>query len=89
LPARASFSKASPTNGLGPWTSYRTETEELIDLGERVLVFVLDYATTEPGAPEIKFIGATIWSVRDGRVDRVDFYAGGRVEAMAAAGLSE
>jgi hypothetical protein len=74
---------------LGPWTSYRTETEELIDLGERVLVFVRDYARTEPGAPEVTFLGATIWSVRDRRVDRVDFYAGGRDEALAAAGLSE
>lgn len=75
---------------LAPWATYRTEIEELRDLGdERVLVLVRDYATSEPGAPEVDFLGATVWSVRDGRVDRVDFYAGGRAEWLASLGLPE
>jgi SnoaL-like domain len=74
---------------LAPWTSYRTEIEELIDLGERVVVVVRDYARSEPDAPEVDFMGATIWTVRDGRVGRVDFYAGGRAEGLASVGLAE
>ncbi len=74
---------------LAPWTSYRTEIEELIDLGERVVVVVRDYARTEPDAPEVDLMGATIWTVHDGRVDRVDFYAGGRAEGLTSVGLTE
>ena len=72
---------------LAPWTSYRTEIEELIDLGERVVVVVRDYAKSETDGPEVDFMGATIWTTRDGRVARVDFYAGGRAEGLASAGL--
>jgi SnoaL-like domain len=74
---------------LGPWTTYRTEIEELIDLGERIVVVIRDYARSEAGAPEVDIRGATIWTVRDGRVHCVDFYAGGRAEALASAGLAE
>jgi hypothetical protein len=73
---------------LAPWASYRTEIERLIDLGERVVTVVRDYARRQPGAPEVDFLGATIWTVRDGRVVRVDFYAGGRAEALASVGLA-
>jgi hypothetical protein len=74
---------------LAPWTSYRTEIEKLIDLGERVVVVVRDYARREPNAPEVDFMGATIWTVCDGRVGQVDFYAGGRAEGLASVGLAE
>jgi hypothetical protein len=52
---------------LAPWASYRTGIDELIDLGERVAVIVHDYARNETGAPELDFLGATIWTVRGGR----------------------
>ena len=58
---------------LGPWMTYRTVTEELVDLGECVVAIFRDYARSEPDAPEVDIRGATIWTVRDGRVDRVDF----------------
>ena len=74
---------------LGPWTTYRTEIEELIDLGERVVAIIRDYARSEPDAPEVDIRGATIWTVHDGRVHRVDFYAGGRAEALASVGLAQ
>ena len=74
---------------LGPWTSYRTEIEELIDLGERVVTIFRDYAKSEPDASEVDIRGATIWTIREGRVARVDFYAGGRDEALASVGLAE
>jgi ketosteroid isomerase-like protein len=30
-----------------------------------------------------------VWTVRDGRIVRAEFYAGGRDEALAAIGLAE
>jgi ketosteroid isomerase-like protein len=74
---------------LAPWGSYRTEIEEMIDLGDRVVAVLCDYARREQDSPEVALKGATVWTVRDGRVVRAEFYAGGRAEAMAAIGLSE
>jgi hypothetical protein len=73
---------------LTPWTSYRSEIEDVIDLEERVVVIVRDYARSESDTPEVDFMGATIWTVGDDRVSRVDFYAGGRGEGLASVGLT-
>jgi ketosteroid isomerase-like protein len=74
---------------LAPWASYRTEIEEMIDLGDRVVAVLCEYARREQDSPEVALKGAAVWTVRDGRVVRAEFYAGGRAEAMAAIGLSE
>jgi ketosteroid isomerase-like protein len=74
---------------LSPWATYRTEVEEVIDLGEQVVIVFRDHARREPDAPEVHMRGATIWTVREGRVARADFYAGGRAEALASVGLAE
>jgi hypothetical protein len=74
---------------LAPWASYRTEIEEMIDLGDRVVAVLCDYARREQDSPEVALKGATVWTVRDGRIVRAEFYAGGRAEAMAAIGLAE
>ena len=74
---------------LAPWASYRTEIERLIDLGERVVLLFPDYARRELGVPEVELMGGTIFSVRDRRIVRIDFYAGGRAEALASVGLAE
>jgi ketosteroid isomerase-like protein len=74
---------------LAPWASYRAEIEELIDLGDRVVSVICDYARREPGAPEIPLKSAAVWTVSDGRIVRAEFYPGGRDEALAAAGLAE
>ena len=74
---------------LAPWASYRAEIEEMIDLGDRVVSVICDYARREPDAPEIALKSAAVWTVRDGRIVGAEFYAGGRVEALKAIGLSE
>jgi ketosteroid isomerase-like protein len=74
---------------LAPWASYRTEIEEMIDLGDRVVSVICDYARREPDAPEVALKSAVVWTVRDGRIVRAEFYAGGRDEALAAIGLAE
>jgi ketosteroid isomerase-like protein len=73
---------------LAPWASYRTEIEELIDVGDRVVVVGRDYARRERGAPEVRLTFAGVWTLRDRRLIRAEFYAD-RAEGLAAAGLAE
>jgi ketosteroid isomerase-like protein len=74
---------------LAPWATYRAEIEEMIDLGDRVVSVICDYARREPDAPEVALKSAVVWTVRDGRIVRADFYVGGRDEALKAAGLAQ
>jgi len=74
---------------LAPWSSYRTEIEDCIDAGEgRVVVLTRDYARPVGAEAEVDFIGGPVWTVRDGKVARIEFYWN-RAEGLAAAGLSE
>jgi ketosteroid isomerase-like protein len=73
---------------LAPWAAYRTEVERTIDLGERVMVFVCDFARREGSEPEVPFKAAAVWTVRDGKIARVEFYPD-RTEALEAVGLTE
>jgi ketosteroid isomerase-like protein len=73
---------------LEPWVSYRSEIEDLLDDGERVVVLVRDYARRVPGAPEVGQIAAAVWTVRDGKIARAEFYAT-RAEALEAVGRRE
>jgi ketosteroid isomerase-like protein len=74
---------------LSPWTSYRTQIEDVIDAGEgRVVVLTRDYACPKGAGEEVYFMGAPVWTVRDGKVARIEFYWN-RAEGLAAAGLSE
>jgi ketosteroid isomerase-like protein len=74
---------------LAPWASYRAEIEELIDLGDRVVSVLCDYARRDPDAPEVALKSAAVWTVRDARIVRAEFYTGGRDEALKAVGLAE
>ena len=73
---------------LAPWASYRTEIEDMIDLGDRVVSVICDYGRREPDAPEVALKSAVIWTVRDGRIVRAEHFAGGRPEALEAIGLA-
>jgi ketosteroid isomerase-like protein len=73
---------------LAPWASYRTEIEEVIDVGERVLVLIRDFGRREGSEQEVEVIGAAVWTVGDGKVARAEFYAD-RAEALKAVGLPE
>jgi ketosteroid isomerase-like protein len=73
---------------LRPFHSYRIELEEMMDLGDRVLVLTRATARVEADSPEIVNAGATSFTVRDRRVTRVDSFLD-RAVALEAAGLSE
>jgi ketosteroid isomerase-like protein len=55
------------------WRSYRDEIEDVIDRGERVVVIHRSHGELKSGAAEVTRRSATIWTVRDGRVTKVEF----------------
>ncbi len=80
--------KESWRDWLAPWATYRSEVEEAIDCGERVLMLVHDFGRREGGMGEVKSNNAAIWTLRDGKVARAEFYAD-RDWARKDVGLAE
>lgn len=73
---------------LAPWATYRTEAQEAIDLGERVLVLSRSFGRLEGSAQEVKEAPAAVWSVREGKILRAEFYTSREI-AREAVGLAE
>ena len=73
---------------LEPWATYRVSIDELIDVGDRVVVLDRDRGRREDVDEEVELVGATILTFREGKVARWQFY-GDRAEALEAAGLAE
>jgi ketosteroid isomerase-like protein len=71
---------------MAPWVSYRIETEEATDLGERVLVLNNDRGRREGSTHEVRGRVAALWTIRDGTSIRLDAYPD-RAEALEAVGL--
>ena len=73
---------------LAPWESYHAvEIEDMVDLGDSVLVVVHDRGRLRGTSTDVDSQNAAIWTVRDGLVVRAEFYAE-RQQAFEAAGLS-
>jgi len=75
-------------NWLRRWVYYRVEIEDVIDVGDQVVVLHSDYARRTEGADQVVRRSAAVWSVRGGHVSRVEFYLR-RAEALKAVGLDE
>ncbi len=73
---------------LEPWLSYRTEIEQALDAGNRVLLLTHDYGRHGRVAQEVKVDGSAVWTISEGKIARADFFPA-RSEAFKAAGLSE
>jgi ketosteroid isomerase-like protein len=73
---------------LTPWKSYRAQIEEMIDLGDDVLVLVRDFGRRSAEIGEIAVASAAVWTVRDRKVVQIAFYAD-RSTALKAVGLAE
>ena len=73
---------------LEPWATYRTRIEELIDAGDRVVLLLRDHGRREDMEAEVEIIGASIATVRAGKLARWEDYAD-RDDALKAVGLSE
>lgn len=73
---------------LEPWATYRTTIEELIDAGDRVVLLLRDHGRRRGMDQEVELIGASICTIRQGKVARWEDYPD-RAAALSAAGLSE
>jgi ketosteroid isomerase-like protein len=80
--------RATWSEWLAPWRTYRSAVDRTIDLGERVVVLVREFARRESTGPEVPFNGAAVWTVHDGKIARVEFYPD-RAEALRAVDLEE
>ncbi len=91
---RATFSginglRTAWVDWLSPWQSYEAVIEDVIDASEgRVLVLTRDRAWPRGANAEVYFVGAPVWTVRDGKVARIEFYWN-RADGLAAAGQSQ
>jgi len=59
---------------LGPWAEYRTEVEDVIDCGDRVLVLNHSFGRLEGSTQEVREAPAAVWTVRDQKITRAEFY---------------
>lgn len=71
---------------LAPWATYRTQATEAVDLGDRVLLLSNSFGRLEGSTHEVTEAPASIWTVRDQKIARAEFYSD-RVDALSAAGL--
>src|SRR3954447_11091484 len=71
-----------------PWETYRTETEEITDLGDRVLQFATEFGRRSGATGEARGDNASVWTFSDGRLIRFHGYSD-RTEALEAVGLAE
>jgi ketosteroid isomerase-like protein len=71
---------------LAPWIEFRQELWRTVDLGDRVLVFFHDFGRHKDSTEEIRGESAGVWTVRDGRVARAEFFLRPS-DALKAVGL--
>jgi ketosteroid isomerase-like protein len=74
---------------LAPWESYRAEVEEFRDCGDRVLILTRDFGRRRGMNREVDLHGCSVWTVREGRIARAEFFAADMAGAFEAAGLRE
>ena len=74
---------------LAPWSTYYDEIEDVLPVdGDRVLTLGHERGLRRDSGIEVTSEMAGVYTVRDGKIVRIAFYAT-RAEALAAAGLSE
>jgi ketosteroid isomerase-like protein len=72
-----------------PFEIFRTEVEGFIDVDDdRVLVLIRDHTRPRGTDAQIESLGCNLWTLRNGRITRIDFYPT-RSLGLEAAGLRE
>ena len=69
------------------WDDYEETCEELIDAGDRVVAVVAGRGRGRVSGIDVAFPRAGVWTVRGGKVVRVEWYST-RAEALACAGVA-
>jgi ketosteroid isomerase-like protein len=73
---------------MAPWVTYVVELDEAINLGEGVLLLNRDRGRREGSTQEVRGRRGAVWTIRDGKVARLDAYPD-RTEALKAVGLAQ
>jgi hypothetical protein len=72
---------------LEPWATYRVQVEGVIEEGDRVVVLVRDRGRHHDSDIEVELLAGSVWTVRAGKVARVEFYAN-RQDLFEASGFT-
>jgi len=73
---------------LAQWGEYRVEAQEILEVGEKVLVTERQHGTGKSSGVGAEMTAFAIWTFRDGLVTRIRWDPD-RAAALEAAGLSE
>jgi ketosteroid isomerase-like protein len=71
-----------------PFESFRIEVEEVLDAGDKVVSLVRQVGRTKTGGVEIESSAAAVWTIRGGKLQRVEFHLD-RDAALRAAGVGD
>ena len=72
-----------------PWEVYWTEIEDVIDAGgDRVLVLIRDHGRLRGSDDEVDQVAASVWTLRDGKIARVEFHVS-RERALESVSLRD
>ena len=74
--------------GYEPWESVRIEYDQVIPVGDRVLVLARQHGWIAGVQNEVELVGAAVYLVQDGKVTHAEFYSN-RAEALEAAGWGD
>jgi ketosteroid isomerase-like protein len=67
--------------------SWRWEPEEFVEVADRVVAVLRTFSTGRRSGVAVNRVDAAVWTMRDGRCVRLDYY-GSKEEALEAVGLS-
>jgi ketosteroid isomerase-like protein len=70
------------------WDDYRYEVERFFDVDDRVVVFFREVGRGKDSGASAELVGATVWTIRDGRVVHTQTFTDRR-HALGAVGLHE
>jgi ketosteroid isomerase-like protein len=68
------------------WESWQLEPQALIDAGDQVVALVKLFAVGKGSGVTVERNNGMVWTVRDGKAVRLEYYGSGE-EALEAAGL--
>ena len=74
--------------GYEPWESVRIEYDQVIPVGDGVLVLARQHGWIAGVQNEVELVGAAVYLVQDGSVTHAEFYSN-RAEALEAAGWGD
>ncbi len=73
---------------VGAWDDWELEIEEIFDAGDKVVVVVHQRGRARATGMTLDMVFAQIWTIRDGRLARMDMYSE-PIDALRAVGLKE